>query len=156
MFVDRRTDGGHNGKTLVNVWSDLLLGFFLCLRPVPDLAKVRSRNKRFWNLPQVICCEGNAGFYEVGCMNTPLDGKGSAHCSMKRFSCRSWKCSSVFVVVPCSWILRPGLEPPWIWGQHGEQSCHMGGYTLVFLYAMLLIGLLFFMVKMITSTVALH
>uniref|UniRef100_A0A4W4E4C1 Phosphatidylserine Lipase ABHD16 N-terminal domain-containing protein n=1 Tax=Electrophorus electricus TaxID=8005 RepID=A0A4W4E4C1_ELEEL len=23
----------------------------------------------------VICCEGNAGFYEVGCMNTPLDGK---------------------------------------------------------------------------------
>uniref|UniRef100_A0A8B9KJX4 Abhydrolase domain containing 16A n=1 Tax=Astyanax mexicanus TaxID=7994 RepID=A0A8B9KJX4_ASTMX len=22
----------------------------------------------------VICCEGNAGFYEVGCMNTPLDG----------------------------------------------------------------------------------
>uniref|UniRef100_H2MCZ6 Abhydrolase domain containing 16A, phospholipase n=1 Tax=Oryzias latipes TaxID=8090 RepID=H2MCZ6_ORYLA len=37
MFVDRRTDGGHNGKTLV------------------------------------ICCEGNAGFYEVGCMNTPLD-----------------------------------------------------------------------------------
>lgn len=24
---------------------------------------------------QVICCEGNAGFYEVGCMNTPLDGK---------------------------------------------------------------------------------
>uniref|UniRef100_A0A8C7X668 Abhydrolase domain containing 16A, phospholipase n=1 Tax=Oryzias sinensis TaxID=183150 RepID=A0A8C7X668_9TELE len=37
MFVDRRRDGGHNGKTLV------------------------------------ICCEGNAGFYEVGCMNTPLD-----------------------------------------------------------------------------------
>lgn len=24
---------------------------------------------------QVICCEGNAGFYEVGCMNTPLDGE---------------------------------------------------------------------------------
>uniref|UniRef100_A0A669D1T4 Abhydrolase domain containing 16A, phospholipase n=1 Tax=Oreochromis niloticus TaxID=8128 RepID=A0A669D1T4_ORENI len=23
----------------------------------------------------VICCEGNAGFYEVGCMNTPLEGK---------------------------------------------------------------------------------
>uniref|UniRef100_A0A674BTA1 Abhydrolase domain containing 16A, phospholipase n=1 Tax=Salmo trutta TaxID=8032 RepID=A0A674BTA1_SALTR len=22
----------------------------------------------------VICCEGNAGFYEVGCMNTPLEG----------------------------------------------------------------------------------
>jgi hypothetical protein len=22
---------------------------------------------------QVICCEGNAGFYEVGCMCTPLD-----------------------------------------------------------------------------------
>ncbi|KAK7147535.1 hypothetical protein R3I94_010151 [Phoxinus phoxinus] len=38
MFVDRRTDGGPAGKTLV------------------------------------ICCEGNAGFYEVGCMNTPLDG----------------------------------------------------------------------------------
>ncbi|RVE62829.1 hypothetical protein OJAV_G00161600 [Oryzias javanicus] len=37
MFVDRRRDGGRNGKTLV------------------------------------ICCEGNAGFYEVGCMNTPLD-----------------------------------------------------------------------------------
>uniref|UniRef100_A0A668A215 Abhydrolase domain containing 16A, phospholipase n=1 Tax=Myripristis murdjan TaxID=586833 RepID=A0A668A215_9TELE len=38
MFVDRRRDGGRNGKTLV------------------------------------ICCEGNAGFYEVGCMNTPLEG----------------------------------------------------------------------------------
>lgn len=38
MFVDRRKEGGPNGKTLV------------------------------------ICCEGNAGFYEVGCMNTPLDG----------------------------------------------------------------------------------
>ncbi|XP_060777539.1 phosphatidylserine lipase ABHD16A [Neoarius graeffei] len=38
MFVDRRGNGGPNGKTLV------------------------------------ICCEGNAGFYEVGCMNTPLDG----------------------------------------------------------------------------------
>uniref|UniRef100_A0AAQ5Y7N2 Phosphatidylserine Lipase ABHD16 N-terminal domain-containing protein n=1 Tax=Amphiprion ocellaris TaxID=80972 RepID=A0AAQ5Y7N2_AMPOC len=23
----------------------------------------------------VICCEGNAGFYEVGCMNTPLEGE---------------------------------------------------------------------------------
>uniref|UniRef100_A0A673CG06 Abhydrolase domain containing 16A n=1 Tax=Sphaeramia orbicularis TaxID=375764 RepID=A0A673CG06_9TELE len=22
----------------------------------------------------VICCEGNAGFYEIGCMNTPLEG----------------------------------------------------------------------------------
>ncbi|XP_041963971.1 phosphatidylserine lipase ABHD16A isoform X1 [Alosa sapidissima] len=38
MFVDRRSEGGANGKTLV------------------------------------ICCEGNAGFYEVGCMNTPLEG----------------------------------------------------------------------------------
>ncbi|XP_030640148.1 phosphatidylserine lipase ABHD16A [Chanos chanos] len=38
MFVDRRREGGPNGKTLV------------------------------------ICCEGNAGFYEVGCMNTPLEG----------------------------------------------------------------------------------
>ncbi|KAK2113412.1 Protein abhd16a [Saguinus oedipus] len=23
----------------------------------------------------VICCEGNAGFYEVGCVSTPLEGK---------------------------------------------------------------------------------
>uniref|UniRef100_A0A674MSV8 Abhydrolase domain containing 16A, phospholipase n=1 Tax=Takifugu rubripes TaxID=31033 RepID=A0A674MSV8_TAKRU len=29
----------------------------------------------------VICCEGNAGFYEVGCMNTPLEGEQS---------CGSW------------------------------------------------------------------
>uniref|UniRef100_A0A667ZKF5 Abhydrolase domain containing 16A, phospholipase n=1 Tax=Myripristis murdjan TaxID=586833 RepID=A0A667ZKF5_9TELE len=42
MFVDRRRDGGRNGKTLV------------------------------------ICCEGNAGFYEVGCMNTPLEGEQSS------------------------------------------------------------------------------
>ncbi|KAF5902355.1 protein ABHD16A, partial [Clarias magur] len=41
MFVDRRGNGGPNGKTLV------------------------------------ICCEGNAGFYEVGCMNTPLEGEYS-------------------------------------------------------------------------------
>lgn len=26
-------------------------------------------------LPQVICCEGNAGFYEVGCVSTPLEGR---------------------------------------------------------------------------------
>lgn len=25
--------------------------------------------------PQVICCEGNAGFYEVGCVSTPLEGR---------------------------------------------------------------------------------
>lgn len=30
---------------------------------------------------QVICCEGNAGFYEVGCVSTPLEGKHMAHTS---------------------------------------------------------------------------
>lgn len=29
-------------------------------------------------LPQVICCEGNAGFYEVGCVSTPLEGRPRA------------------------------------------------------------------------------
>ncbi|KAI5620493.1 protein ABHD16A isoform X1 [Silurus asotus] len=45
----------------------------------------RANNPKKHNIPkriknpivsslQVICCEGNAGFYEVGCMSTPLDG----------------------------------------------------------------------------------
>lgn len=38
-------------------------------------------------LPQVICCEGNAGFYEVGCMNTPLEGEGSC-CTEMCFVCK--------------------------------------------------------------------
>uniref|UniRef100_A0A8K9XF31 Abhydrolase domain containing 16A, phospholipase n=1 Tax=Oncorhynchus mykiss TaxID=8022 RepID=A0A8K9XF31_ONCMY len=35
----------------------------------------RRREEGLHGQTLVICCEGNAGFYEVGCMNTPLEGK---------------------------------------------------------------------------------
>uniref|UniRef100_A0A673YGD6 Abhydrolase domain containing 16A, phospholipase n=1 Tax=Salmo trutta TaxID=8032 RepID=A0A673YGD6_SALTR len=34
----------------------------------------RRREEGLHGQTLVICCEGNAGFYEVGCMNTPLEG----------------------------------------------------------------------------------
>uniref|UniRef100_A0A4W5M6P8 Abhydrolase domain containing 16A, phospholipase n=1 Tax=Hucho hucho TaxID=62062 RepID=A0A4W5M6P8_9TELE len=34
----------------------------------------RRRDEGLHGQTLVICCEGNAGFYEVGCMNTPLEG----------------------------------------------------------------------------------
>lgn len=79
MFVDRRRDGGPNGQTLVK------------LSPLTHLSKVCHVGYILLSLVtssfQVICCEGNAGFYEVGCMNTPLEGEQLSHKSHK-FPCQ--------------------------------------------------------------------
>lgn len=66
MFVDRRRVGGANGQTLVSARN-----------PAPCKGDWAFFLKIHWRHPQIICCEGNAGFYEVGCMNTPLEGKQS-------------------------------------------------------------------------------
>ncbi|KAF7708254.1 phosphatidylserine lipase ABHD16A [Silurus meridionalis] len=39
-----------------------------------DTVFVDRRRNKSHGKTLVICCEGNAGFYEVGCMSTPLDG----------------------------------------------------------------------------------
>lgn len=77
MFVDRRRVGGQNGQTLVNGCAPLLL-IVGCFHFTSD---VGASFYQPFTPPQVICCEGNAGFYEVGCMNTPLEGEQS---------CGSW------------------------------------------------------------------
>lgn len=69
MFVDRRRDGGGNGQTLVNYSTG---SFWRSCVTISHIA-LDALNVRI--LSQVICCEGNAGFYEVGCMNTPLEGE---------------------------------------------------------------------------------
>lgn len=95
-----------------------------------------SWNVRVWILPQVICCEGNAGFYEVGCMNTPLEGEEStplgveivyyakeqnvSFCEMVVFCLNLAK---PWLAVHCRRLLCPGLEPPGLCRQYGKKQC---------------------------------
>ncbi|KAJ8289860.1 hypothetical protein GJAV_G00006150 [Gymnothorax javanicus] len=76
MFVDRRSDGGERGKTLV-ICCEGNAGFYEvgCMNtPLEGGYSVLGWNHPGFGGSTVICCEGNAGFYEVGCMNTPLEG----------------------------------------------------------------------------------
>lgn len=65
--------------------------------------------------PQVICCEGNAGFYEVGCVSTPLEGK---HLALTSYLC------PLHLSVSPPMLASPGLTSV----HQGEvQVSHFGG-----------------------------
>lgn len=77
--------------------------------------------------PQVICCEGNAGFYEVGCVSTPLEGRPLVHVPPLHrggflMLARLPRPTGSQPPPPLcySWLLRPGLESSRLCWKHGE------------------------------------
>lgn len=72
--------GGGRGARKARPWFVAALVCCFCalglLQVCNTMSHITGGCWNVWILPQVICCEGNAGFYEVGCMNTPLEGEG--------------------------------------------------------------------------------